>query len=137
MRFLSIGFLIIGLKFSTLYLIVLPLLNVLIIHDISKSKAISLLQQFYNSVLDDRGYIHKMHIKIINIKNQAHYHYENLIKLKNLHTKNIFIDKKSYKHLAIYFNRYHLVKSIIILNLFYDELLGKVEEYEGKKILHG
>ena len=32
----------------------------------------------------------------------------------------------------IYFNRYHLVKSIIILNLFYDELIGKVEEYEGK-----
>ena len=78
-----------------------------------------------------------MHIKIMNIKNQAHYHHENLIKLKNLHTKNIFIDKKSYKHLVICFNRYHLVKSIIILNLFYDELIGKVEEYEGKKILHG
>ena len=37
-----------------------------IIHDISKSEAIHLLQ---NSVLDDCGYIYKIHVKEINIEN--------------------------------------------------------------------
>ena len=35
-----------------------------------------------------------MHTKKINIKNQVHYHYENLIKPKNLETRNISVDKK-------------------------------------------
>ena len=51
--------------------------------------------------------IYKTHNKEINIEHQFHYHYENLIKLKKLETKNIFIDKKSYKDLVIYFTRYH------------------------------
>ena len=38
-----------------------------IIHDISKSEAIHLLQ---NSVLHDFGYIYKMHVKEINIENK-------------------------------------------------------------------
>ena len=51
--------------------------------------------------------IYKTHTKEINIEHQFHYHYENLIKPKKLETKNIFIDKKSYKDLVIYFTRYH------------------------------
>ena len=46
-----------------------------------------------------------MHTKKINIENQVHYHYENLIKPKKIETKNVFIDKKSYKDFVIYLNR--------------------------------
>ena len=83
--------------------------------------------------------IYKMHTKKINIKNQAHYHYENLFKPKKLETKNIFIDKKSYKDLVIYFTGYHFDKSITMLNVYCDELIGKIVDFQGKKYLmvHG
>ena len=71
-----------------------------------------------------------MHTKKINIKNQVHYHYKNLIE-----SKNVLINKKSYRNLVIYFTRYHSEKSVTILNLYYDELIGKIEQYEGKKYL--
>ena len=35
----------------------------------------------------------------------------------------------------IYFTRYHPDKPVTMLNLFYDELIGKIEEYEGKNHL--
>ena len=75
---------------------------------------------------------YKMHTKKINIKNQVHQNYENLIKSKKLGTRNILIDKKSYKDMVIYFNRNHLDESITMLNLYYDKLIGKIEEYERK-----
>ena len=79
--------------------------------------------------------IYKMHTKKINIKNQVHCHYKNLIESKKLETRNVLINKKSYRNLVIYFNRYHSEKSVTILNLYYDELIGKIEQYEGKKYL--
>ena len=33
----------------------------------------------------------------------------------------------------IYFTRYHPDKSRTLLNLYYDELIRKIEDYEGKK----
>ena len=36
--------------------------------------------------------------------------------------------------MTIYFTRYILSKVIKILNLHYNELMGKMEEYEGKNI---
>ena len=79
--------------------------------------------------------IYKMHTKKIYIKNQVHYHYKNLIESKKLETRNVLINKKSYRNLVIYFTRYHSEKSVTILNLYYDELIGKIEQYEGKKYL--
>ena len=76
-----------------------------------------------------------MHTKKINIKNQVHCHYKNLIESKKLETRNVLINKKSYRNLVIYFTRYHSEKSVTILNLYYDELIGKIEQYEGKKYL--
>ena len=99
-------------------------------NDISKSEAIHLLK---NYVLDDRG-SQKMHSKNINIKNQIHYHFENLIKPKKLETRNICIDKKIYKNLVVYFTRYHTAKPITMLNLRYDKLIGKIDDYVGKNI---
>ena len=52
--------------------------------------------------------IYKMHIKGINIKNQASCHSGNLVNAKELETKNIVIDKESYNYLTIYFTRYFL-----------------------------
>ena len=64
-----------------------------------------------------------MHTKKINIKSQVHYHYENLIKPKEMETRNIFIDKKNYKDFVIYFTRYHPDKSTTMLNMYYNELI--------------
>ena len=73
--------------------------------------------------------IYKIHTKKINIKNQVQYHYENLVKPKKTETRNILIDKKRYKDLVIYFTRYHRDKSIRMINLYYDKLIGKIEGY--------
>ena len=43
-----------------------------------------------------------------------------------------FSIRKNYKDLGIYFTRYHPDKSMAMLNLYYDELIGRIEEYEGK-----
>ena len=42
---------------------------------------------------------------------------------------------KSSEDLVIYFTRYHLDKSITMLNLYFDEIIGKIGECEGKKYL--
>ena len=70
-----------------------------------------------------------MHTKKINIKNQVHYHYENSIKPKKLETRNFFFKKD----LVIYFSRNHPDKLQTMLDLYYEELIGKIEEYEGIK----
>ena len=54
---------------------------------------------------------------------------------KRLETKNILINQKNYKDLVIYFTRYGLKNSIKLLRLYYNELLGKIEEHEEKKYL--
>ena len=35
----------------------------------------------------------------------------------------------------IYFTRFHPNKSVTMLSLYYDELIGTIEEYGGKKYL--
>ena len=37
--------------------------------------------------------------------------------------------------MLIYFTRYLLEKLIVMLNLYYGKLIGKIEEYEGKNYL--
>ena len=78
------------------------------------------------------GGIYRMHTKKINIKNQVHY--ENLVKPKKQKLNKFFIGKEGYKDLMICFPRYHPDKSVIMLNLYYDIVIGFIEEYEGKKI---
>ena len=51
---------------------------------------------------------------------------------KKLETKTILINEKIYEDLAIYFTRYDHGKSIKMLSLYYHELVGKIEEYDGK-----
>ena len=71
-----------------------------------------------------------MHIQEINNKNRVcNYDFHNLVKAKILETKNILIDKKNYKDLTIYFTIYIHSKFI-----HYQELMGKIEEHEGKDI---
>ena len=103
-----------------------------IIHNISKSKAIYLLE---NSVLEDRRYIQKGDIQEIIIKNRVYnYHSDNLVEAEKLDTKNILIDEKNYQDLTIYFTRYVYSKSIKMLSLHYPELMGKIEEHQGLDI---
>ena len=66
-----------------------------------------------------------------------HHHYENLNKKKKkkIEIRNILIRKKRYEKVVIYFTRYHHGKSLTMLSLYHDELLGKIEDYEGEKKL--
>ena len=54
---------------------------------------------------------------------------------KKLETRNILIDEKNFKNLVIYFTRYFHSQSIIILSLYYHELMGNVKEQEWKKMI--
>ena len=53
--------------------------------------------------------------------------------MKKLETKNILIHEKNYKDLTIYFTRYNYKKSTRML--YYNELMGKIKVYKGKKYL--
>ena len=76
-----------------------------------------------------------MNIKEINIKHRLYYYYlDNLIKAKKLETKCILIDEKNYMDLVIYFTKYTDSNLIKILSLYYQELIGKIEEHEGRNI---
>ena len=61
----------------------------------------------------------------------ANHMLENYVFHDRLETENILIDKKTYKDLVICFSDYVSRKSIRMLN---HELMGKIEEHEGKKI---
>ena len=65
-----------------------------------------------------------MYIQEINIKYQIYnYYFDNLVKVKNLATKNIAIDEKNFNGLTIYFHRYVHCKSIKILTLYFHGLM--------------
>ena len=72
----------------------------------------------------------------INIRSKVYnYCFGNLVKEKKLATKNTLIDQKHYKNLMICFTRYVHKKSMKMLSLLYHELIGQIEEHEGKKYL--
>ena len=76
-----------------------------------------------------------MHVNEINIKNRIYNCYcDNLIKARKLETEKILIDEKNRKDMVIYFNRYVHSKSAKMLSLHYHELMGIIEEPEGKNI---
>ena len=54
------------------------------------------------------------------------------MKPKNLKTKNNLIDMRSYKDLVIYFTRFDCSKSVKMLSLYYNKLMGAIEEHEEK-----
>ena len=74
-----------------------------------------------------------MHIKEINIKNRVYNYFDNLINPKKLETKYILLEEKSYKDLVFYFTRYIQRKSIKMMSLYYQELMGKIKKHERKK----
>ena len=76
-----------------------------------------------------------MHVKETNIKNWVYKCFDNINKPKKLKTKNILVDMKRYKDLVIFFVRYGCSKSVRILTLYYNKLMGVIEEHERKKIL--
>ena len=57
-----------------------------------------------------------------------------MIEVKKLETKNILIDQKNNEGFMIYFTKYVHNKLINIRRLHYNELIGKIEEQEGKNI---
>ena len=75
-----------------------------------------------------------MEIREINNKNRVYnYYFDNLIKVKKLETKNIFIDEINYMNLVIIYTRHVGKKSIKMLSLHDHESIGKTEENEEKR----
>ena len=68
----------------------------------------------------------------VNIKNRICTCSKSSFESEKIETKNISIDWKNYKGLAIYFTSFVNSKSIKMLNLHYHELMGKIDEYERK-----
>ena len=83
-------------------------------------------------------------IKEINIKNQTYYFYNNIIDIKTFDSKNLELDKKSYKNLNIYNIGYVTIKktgsgydvnSVNLLYLRIGNASGYIEEINGYKYL--
>ena len=83
-------------------------------------------------------------IKEINIKNQTYYFYNDIIDIKTFDSKNLKLDKKSYKNLNIYHIGYVTIKktgygydvnSVNLLYLRIDNVSGYIEEINGYKYL--
>ena len=63
------------------------------------------------------------------------YYFDNLIKTKKQKLKISELKKKTKKDVVIYFTICVHSKSIKILGLHYQELMGKIKEHEGEKII--
>ena len=112
-------------------ILLLSLLNVTAIHSTRKTDAIHLLEILCLMIAG----ISKMYINEINIKNRAYnYYFKNLIKAKKLDSKNILIDEENYKDLVLYFTSYVHGTLVKMFRLHCYELMGKIEEDEGKNI---
>ena len=83
-------------------------------------------------------------IKEINIKEQTYYFYNDIIDLKTFDSKNLKLDKKTYKDLDIYNIAYikkkktvdcHDFNSVNPLYLRIDNASGNIEEKESNKYL--
>ena len=51
-------------------------------------------------------------VKEMNIKNQIHYFFDDMINIKKFHSNLLKIDKKWYKGIDIYYIRYITIKKI-------------------------
>lgn len=60
------------------------------------------------------------------LKTKVYNYYDDLVKVKNVRTKNILIDAKSYKDLTIYFRRYDHRNPVKKLGLYYHKLIGNM-----------
>ena len=49
-------------------------------------------------------------VKEINIKNQTYYFFDDMIDIKNIHSNLLKIDKKSHKHIDLYYIGYITIK---------------------------
>ena len=83
-------------------------------------------------------------IKEVNIKERTYYFYNNIIDLKTFDSKNLKLDKKTYKDLDIYNIGYVTIKkigdcydvnSVNPLYLRIDNASGYIEEKESNKYL--
>ena len=82
-------------------------------------------------------------IKEINIKDQTHYFFDDIINIKDFDSNLLKVDKKSYKNTDIYYIGYITMKdsdyvkinSVNPLYLIIDKIEGHFEEKNGNKYL--
>ena len=82
------------------------------------------------------------HVKEVNIKNQIHYLFSDMINIKNFHSNLLKIDKKSYKDISIYYIGYITIKKfgdcenihpVNLLYLIIHSAIGHFKEKNNKK----
>ena len=56
--------------------------------------------------------------KELNIKNQTHYFFDDMINIKNFHSNLFKIDKKSHRDIDIYYIGYITLRSLVIVKIF-------------------
>ena len=79
---------------------------------------------------------YKIYAKEINIKNRAYnYYFDNLVKAKKLETKYYQIYEKNYENFVSFFSICVYSKSVKMLSLHYQELIGKVKEAKEKNLM--
>ena len=80
-------------------------------------------------------------VKDINIKNQTHYFFNDVIDIENFDLNNIKIDETSYKNILIYYIGYVVIKkyvkiySVNLLYIIFRYVNGYFEEINGNKYL--
>ena len=80
-------------------------------------------------------------VKDINIKNQTHYFFNDVIDIENFDLNNIKIDEMSYKNILIYYIGYVVIKkyvkiySVNLLYIIFRYVNGYFEEINGNKYL--
>ena len=84
-------------------------------------------------------------VKEINIKNQTHYFFDDMIDIRNFHSNVLKINKKSHKDFDIYyigyitikkFGDYENINSVNLLYLIIHSAIGYFKEKNGEKYLN-
>ena len=57
-------------------------------------------------------------VKALNIKNQTHYFFNDMINIQNFQSNILKMDKKRYKDFDIYYIGYITIKKLVIMKIF-------------------
>ena len=67
-------------------------------------------------------------VKEINVRNRMYYFFDDMINIKNLDSKKIKINEKSYKNILTYYNSYETTNSVKPLYLIINKMNGYYEK---------
>ena len=77
----------------------------------------------------------KNEFKKIDIKNRTCYHFDNIIKIKDIDFDNILLDEKSYENILIYGISYKTFMGVKPLRIRFDKVYGVIKICDGTRYL--